>query len=109
MFRISPGIGRVSPLFRLGRIGISPGMNRLKSLFTGISSYQGHRAKGAKTPRDKQESGVLDRVLGKLEEELLRASPQAIYVGPDVRNARFYSGFAHGLGLTVRRSSLLVY
>jgi hypothetical protein len=48
MFGMSLGIGRVNPLFRLGRIGISPGMNRLKSLFIGMSSQDGTQAKGAK-------------------------------------------------------------
>jgi hypothetical protein len=41
MFGMSLGIGPVSPLFRLGRIGISPGMNRLNPLFIGMSFYDG--------------------------------------------------------------------
>jgi hypothetical protein len=51
MFGMSLGIGRVSPLFRLGRIGISPGMNRLNPLFIGMSSYQATPGEGGEENR----------------------------------------------------------
>jgi hypothetical protein len=52
---MSLGIDRVSPLFRLGRIGISPGMFPLNLLFIGMSSYRG-------TPgeRDENIAGIAD-------------------------------------------------
>jgi hypothetical protein len=51
MFRIPPRIGRLSPLFHLGRIGISPGMFHVNPLFIGMSSYRGTGAKGRKCRR----------------------------------------------------------